>query len=148
LARFARNEWSDVVWGHELDGLHDELRDEGRSLSRLTNTLARDVIRLLGTHRERILDMELIHQRVTAAAVELYAMAAVIAKLQGMLDARDAAGGNGNGHGSSQFDRDLIVGKSYCRHAADRIGASLRSLFDNQDAEMLRTADAVLGCTG
>ena len=40
--------------------------------------------------------------------------------------------------------RDTIVGKSYCRNAAERIEQPLRTLFDNHDKELIRTADAVL----
>jgi hypothetical protein len=83
--------------------------------------------------------MELIHQRITGAAMELYAMTAVISKLQSMIEQRES---NGN---SRHFDRDMIVGKSFCRNAARRIDRHLHGLFDNSDAALLRTADVVLG---
>ena len=134
LAHFARGQWDDVVVGHALDGLHPKLAGEGRSLARLTKSFARDVIRLLSHHRERILDMELIHQRVTLAAVDLYAMAAVISKLNGMIEKSEQAS-NGNGH--DQFERDMVVGKAFCRHAAERIDEQLHSLFENDDKEIL-----------
>jgi alkylation response protein AidB-like acyl-CoA dehydrogenase len=140
LTEFARVRFGDVVIGHELEGLHPQLRAEGQTLARLTRRLARDVIRLLGMHREKILDLELLHQRVAGAVVELYAMAAVMSKLQQMLEARD---NGGNGHES--FRRDLIVGRSFCAHAAERVEQRLGGLFGNEDAQILRTADAVLG---
>src|SRR4029079_4449387 len=37
LATFAREQWRDVVVGHEFDGLHPELEAEGHALARLTN---------------------------------------------------------------------------------------------------------------
>jgi len=104
--------------------------------------LARDVIRLLGTHRERILDMELVHQRVTGAATELYAMAAVISRLQ-MLIERSERQTAGNGH--DQLKRDIVVGKSFCRHAAERVERHLSTLFGNDDSHLLHVADVVLG---
>jgi alkylation response protein AidB-like acyl-CoA dehydrogenase len=146
LTEFARAQWKDVVVGHALDGLHPLLAAEARTLARLTTLLARAIIRLLGTHRERILDLELIHERIAGAVVDLYAMAAVMGKLQMMLErstTRPGPGKSGNGH--DPLDRDTIVGKSFCQNAAQRIRSRLHGLFGNEDARILRAADAVLG---
>ena len=51
LASFAKGEFNDVVMGHSLEGLHPKLSAEGRTFARLTTSLARSVVRLLGTHR-------------------------------------------------------------------------------------------------
>jgi alkylation response protein AidB-like acyl-CoA dehydrogenase len=153
LASFARGEWDDVIMGHAIDGLHPKLAHEGRTFARLTKSLARDVIRLLATHRERILDMELVHSRVTGAAMELYAMAAVISRMQMILEHNEQTAA-GNGHGNSNGNghaidplrqRELVVGRSFCRHAAERAERHLRPLFGNSDHETIRTADAVIG---
>jgi hypothetical protein len=138
LAQFMLSEWDDVVVGNSLEGLHPSLADEGKLLARLTKWLARDVIRVLGTHRERILDMELIHQRITMAAIELCAISAVLSKLQLILDREQC-------DSVLASNRDIIVGKSYCQSAAVRIERQLASLFENRDREILHTADAVLG---
>jgi hypothetical protein len=141
LASFARREFRDVVIGHDFAGVHPKLAAEGQTLSQLTKTLARDVIRLLGKHREGILDLELIHERLAWAVIEMYAMAAVISRLQLMLE---RTGGNGNGHGK-ELERDLVIGKSYCHQAAQRIRRRLGDLFSNLDRETIRSADAALG---
>ncbi len=138
LARFARTQWQDIVVGHAFEGLHDELSHEGHALARLTNLLARDVIRLLHTYRESILDQQLIQQRIAWSVVDLYASAAVLSKLQSMLDEQKI---NGNGH---DLRRDLIVGKAFCHHAAERITQRLHSLFANGDEEVIAVADAML----
>jgi alkylation response protein AidB-like acyl-CoA dehydrogenase len=148
LARFARCQFRDVVIGHELEGLHPKLADEGRMLARLTRRFARSVIRVLGKYRERILDQELVHERLAGAAIDLYAMAAVISRLQSMLDHAPSNGnGNGHGNGHAHFDRDLILGRSFCVHAAQRVRRRLNGLFKNEDKHILRCADAVLGST-
>ncbi len=149
LAQFARTEWRDLVVGHELEGLHPELAAEGRALGRLTRRLARAVIRLLGTHRARILDLELIHERITGAVVDLYAMAAAIGKLQMLFEQGGSPVGSPTfGNGSPRLDRDALVGKSFCRHAAQRVRGHLRALCSRQDERILLTADAVLGSHG
>lgn len=132
LAEFTKAQITDAVVGHNFDGLGRELAAEGRMISQLTRQLARDVIRLLATYREKILDYQLIQQRVSWAVIELYAMTAVVAKLQSMLDAGQAD------------KKSLIIGKGYCKHAAERINTHLGSLFRNTDAETIKVADAVL----
>jgi acyl-CoA dehydrogenase family protein 9 len=140
LARFAREQWRDIVIGADISGLHEQLEAEGHTLARLTNQLAREVSRLLRTYKQDILDMQLLQQRVAWSAVDLYAMAAVISKLEAMLS---AANGNGNGH--HELQRDLLIGKGFCRRAANRITQRLNSLFVNQDAATISEADALLG---
>ena len=144
LGRFARDQWRDVVVGAHVPELHPELREEGESLARLTRRLARDVIRVLGKYREDILDMQLIHGRIAWSVVNLYAMAAVLSKLQSSLDAA-AASGQTNGHTPADLRRELIVGKGFCRRAAGEVSRHLSSLFRNDDTGVLAVADAVLG---
>jgi hypothetical protein len=165
LAKFARGQWDDVMIGHRFEGLHPQLRAEGEEVGRLTKRLAKSILRVLGTHREKILDMELIHQRVAGAVIEIYAMAAVISKLQSTLESSNGkyngngngnghhngkgnGNGNGNGHhhnGEDGVKRDLVVGKSFCHHAAKRVDRFLTDLFDNHDPETIKVADVVLG---
>src|SRR5436190_12847092 len=143
LAQFARSQWSDIVIGPRVSDVHSELAHEAHLLESLTQRLARCVSRLLRKYRQNILDMELLHQRIAWSAVEIYAMAAVISRLHTMLNARDG-NGNGQGNGHCGFQRDLLLGKSFCHHAADRIKQRLDTLFANGDEEILRVADAVL----
>jgi hypothetical protein len=39
---------------------------------------------------------------------------------------------------------DLMIGKRFCHHAAERIAARLAGLFDNLDEEVLAVADRLL----
>jgi alkylation response protein AidB-like acyl-CoA dehydrogenase len=155
LSQFAGRQFKDIILGNELEGLHPKLAAEGRSLARLTKHFARAIIRQLATHREKILDLELIHERLAHAAIDLYAIGAVISKLQMMLESSERNGssngsGNGNGHGNgngkahAQFERDMIIGRSFCHHASLRVARTLRELSNNADDRILRTADAVL----
>jgi alkylation response protein AidB-like acyl-CoA dehydrogenase len=163
LAKFARDQWRDVVVGAHGPDLHPQLHREGHELARLTTRLARAVGRLLRTYREDILDMQLLQHRVAWSAVNLYAMAAVISKLHGMLAAQGPAGrANGNGHTndnghasgnghanggglSPDARRDLAIGKGFCRRAAAEVRRHLRGLSRNEDADALAVADLVLG---
>jgi hypothetical protein len=130
-----------VVIGHDLAGVHPKLAAEAHALAQLTKTLARDVIRLLGKHREGILDLELVHERVAWAVIDMYAMAAVISRLQMMIE---ATGSNTNGH-AKELERQLTIGRSFCHHAAQRVRHRFGELFSNGDDHTLRSADAALG---
>jgi alkylation response protein AidB-like acyl-CoA dehydrogenase len=161
LAQFARDQWRDIVVGAEVTGLHPQLEAEGHTLARLTHQLAKEVHRLLRTYKQDILDLQLLQGRIAWSAVDLYAMAAVISRMNGMLNASPAphgagfagggnghAGGdghpNGHGHADAELSRDLLIGKGFCRHAADRVTRRLHTLFVNHDAMVLREADAIL----
>ena len=96
--------------------------------------------RLLAKYQQNILDMQLLQRRIAWSVVNLYAMAAVISKLQSMLNE------SGNGNGKAQaLKRDLLVGKGFCRRTAEEVADNLRTLFRNQDAHVLAVADEVLG---
>ncbi len=138
LARFARSQWQDVLIGHDLADLHPELEHEAHALASLTTTFARDILRLLSRHKKGILDMQLLQQRIAWAAVDLYAMAVVLSKLQTMLESR-------GGNGKDSLRRDLLIGKAFCHHAAERINHNLHGLFVNSDREILNVADELLG---
>jgi alkylation response protein AidB-like acyl-CoA dehydrogenase len=139
LAAFAKQEFDDLVIGPNAKGLPRELAHEGHLLAKLTRQLARDVVRVLGAHREGILDQQLLQERIAWSAIELYAMAAVISKLQAML-----AHCAGNGHDMPHWKRDLLIGKAFCRHAAERVERRLHELFDNLDDDTVAVADAML----
>ncbi|MBI1370559.1 MAG: acyl-CoA dehydrogenase [Planctomycetes bacterium] len=139
LKAFARHEWRDVILGPAATGLHPKLAREGRMLTKLTRELARSVTRLLAKHQTKILDMQLLQQRVAWAAVELYAMTAVVSRMQSMIVAAESNGG------VEHIARDLTIGKGFCDHAAGRIHQRLRGLFGNRDAKRLAVARSVLG---
>ncbi len=164
LAKFAGSQWSDVVMGsgakpgRDSSKLNPKLHEEGRMLAELTTRLARVVHKLLRTHRMDILDMQLLQERVSWSVVEMFAMAAVISKLQSMLESHGSNGSNGNGNGNghngngngngngahTQLDHDLLLGKAFCHRVYDAINVRFDQLFDNRDNELLAVADAVL----
>jgi alkylation response protein AidB-like acyl-CoA dehydrogenase len=140
LARFAQDQWRDIIVGPPVPDLHPDLADQGESLSRLTKLIARAVERVLMKYREEVLDMQLVQQRISGSVIHLYAMAAVISKLQSMLQSHSIVAGNGHDH----LDRDMIVGKGFCRRAEATILRHMHELVENQDADVLAVADAVL----
>jgi hypothetical protein len=83
--------------------------------------------------------MQMLQQRMAWAAVELYAMAAVISRLQATIEAAESDGG------LETIKRDLVIGRGFCVHAASRIRTRLRGLRHNADSTRHRVAAVVLG---
>lgn len=143
LTDFARHEWRDIFLGHARDDQFDEiapqLHDAARTLAVLTRRLAREVGKLLATHREKILDLQIIQQRITWSIADLYGMAAVISKLHAMID------GSGNQADKDAYERDMLVGLGFCHHAKRRINLRLDQLHAPEaDQELICIADAVM----
>ena len=136
LARFARHQWQDIVVGPDCHGLHDELATEAHTLSRQSRQFARQVINVLRVHREKVLDLELVHERLAGTAMDLFATACVLSRLDGMLR---------NGATDEQMRRDLTVGRGFCHAAAERNTHRLAGLFDNRDDDVRAVARAALG---
>ena len=145
LAKFAHTQWSDVVTGSSAAAgrnghIPRELVREGRVMAKLTTSFARAITRLLAKYQQNILDMQLPQKRIATCAVNLFAMAAVISKLQSTLADPSRS--------KESVKHDLLLGKRFCRRAALEVTDNLRTLFRNQDKELLEVADAVLGPLG
>jgi acyl-CoA dehydrogenase family member 9 len=123
------------------DGVHvpvrsPELAGLAHLAEELTRSFGRAVEGQLMRHREAILDQQYVQARVADAATELYMVAAVIARLDALLQGSEA--------GDGQARRDFQVGSYYCHIAAARIRACLRELQENLDPETTATADLLL----
>ncbi len=141
LAKFVQHEVNDVLIGPSVHGLHTQLSDAGETLAHLTRRLAREVTMALAKHQLGILDRQLVQERIAWSAIELYVMAAVIARLQATLDGTLTVEGHIE---AEEIDRDLTIGLGYCGHAAQRVEHRLDELHHNGDATTLNVADCVL----
>jgi acyl-CoA dehydrogenase family member 9 len=113
-----------------------ELRGEARELGKRVRDFGLAVQTLLRQHREAILERQYLQERVADAACDLYAASCTLSRLDGLL-----AQGNRNGEGAR---RDLTVGRHFLKLANRRIRNNLAALWDNDDADTTRAANAVL----
>jgi hypothetical protein len=97
------------------------------------------VNRALITYREPILDMQLVQERIAGAAMEMFASACVISRLDAELQGMDR---NGDAVAGSSRAAELFLRQSF-----HRIRRFLSELTDNDDKALLATANAVLGKT-
>ncbi len=115
------------------------LRSRASELSRLIWRFNFAVNRSLVLYREPIMDMQLIQERIANVAMEMFASACVLSRLDSEMQ---SAGQNGNG---STAPGNHKAAELFLRQSFARIRRFLRELTDNDDRELLATADFVLG---
>jgi acyl-CoA dehydrogenase family protein 9 len=95
------------------------------------------VNRALIKYREPVMDMQLIQERIAGVAMEMFASACVISRLDSDLQGTVS---NGASAPASRKAAQLFLRQSF-----HRIRRFLSELTDNDDAELLATANSVLG---
>lgn len=113
------------------------LRGRAGELGRLVWKFNFAVNRMLVTYREPIMDMQLVQERIANAAMEMFASACVLSRLDSELQ---GIGMNGAAPPGSHRAAELFLTQSF-----RRIRHFLGDLTGNADRELLATANAVLG---
>ena len=103
----------------------DALQDEAAALTQQAAELAKQVEAVSRTHRRRIVEREYIQHRIADAAMELYAMLAVLARTSGKV-AKEGADGAA---------REIRLTKVFCDGAWRRARRSIRAIERNMDAD-------------
>jgi alkylation response protein AidB-like acyl-CoA dehydrogenase len=110
----------------------DALRPNARDLGRLIRRFALSVQGSMIRHREEIIERQLVHQRIAGAAMELYASACVLSRLDAELTGDRA---------HSLADEAALF---FLRSSARRIDEHLRALKDNDDPANMAAARSLL----
>jgi alkylation response protein AidB-like acyl-CoA dehydrogenase len=113
-----------------------ELRGEARELGQRVRDFGLSVQTLLRKYREAILERQYQQERTAEAACDLYAASCTLSRLDHLLT-------HGN-HNPDEVRRDVIIGRHFLRLANRRIRNHLAALWDNDDADTTRAANAVL----
>jgi acyl-CoA dehydrogenase family protein 9 len=115
----------------------ESLRSYASQLGRLIWRFNFSVNKALIKYREPVMDMQLIQERIAGAATEMFASACVISRLDSDLQGVNQNGASAPG---SRRAAQLFLNQSF-----HRIRRFLSELTDNDDAELLATANSVLG---
>jgi len=115
----------------------ESLRSQASQLGRLIWRFNLSVNRALIKYREPVMDMQLVQERIAGAAMEMFASACVISRLDSDLQ---GVSQNGASAPASRRAAQLFLQQSF-----HRIRRFLSELTDNDDAELLATANSVLG---
>ena len=114
----------------------ESLRASAAQLGRLIWRFNLSVNKALIKYREPVMDMQLIQERIAGVAMEMFASACVISRLDSQL--QSVAQNGASAPGSRR------AGELFLRQSFRRIRAFLAGLNDNDDTELLATANAVL----
>jgi acyl-CoA dehydrogenase family protein 9 len=118
----------------------ESLRSQASQLGRLIWRFNLSVNRALITSREPVMDMQLVQERVAGAAMEMFASACVISRLDSELQGVEK---NGEASAGDQRAADLFLRQSF-----HRIRRFLGELTDNDDKALLAAANSALGKDG
>jgi acyl-CoA dehydrogenase family member 9 len=115
----------------------ESLRSQASQLGRLIWRFNLSVNRALIKYREPVMDMQLVQERIAGAAMEMFASACVISRLDSQLQGLTQ---NGASAPANRRAAELFLSQSF-----HRIRRFLAELTDNEDAALLATANSVLG---
>ncbi len=118
----------------------DALRAAAGQLSRLIWKFNLSVNRALIQYREPVMDMQLVQERIAGVAMEMFASACVISRLDAEIQ---GVARNGEADAS-----DREAGELFLRQSSRRMRRLLADLNDNDDRDLLATANVVLGKQG
>jgi alkylation response protein AidB-like acyl-CoA dehydrogenase len=135
LLRFGHNRLSHM-WTPEVPVRHPDLRAEAYELGRRVREFGKAVEAVLRTYREEVVEKQYVQERLADAAIELYMSACVLSRLDALLSRSEA---------DQRQTQEWAVGRFYLRSANRRIRKNLSALWDNDDQDATRAADAVIG---
>lgn len=113
------------------------LREEARLLGKRVRDFGLAVQTVLRQHREAVLTKQYLQERIAWAACDLYASSCVLSRLDHLLN-------RGNGK-VEDVNRDVQAGRYFLKLAGRRIARNLDDLWNNDDEDTTRTANAYLG---
>jgi alkylation response protein AidB-like acyl-CoA dehydrogenase len=114
----------------------ESLRASASQLGRLIWRFNLSVNKALIKYREPVMDMQLIQERIAGIAMEMFASACVISRLDSQLQSVAQNGASAPG--------GRRAGELFLRQSFRRIRGFLAGLNDNDDTELLATANTVL----
>lgn len=115
----------------------ESLQSQASQLGRLIWRFNLSVNRALIKYREPVMDMQLIQERIAGVAMEMFASACVLSRLDSELQGVTQ---NGASRPANRRAAELFLRQSF-----HRIRRFLNELTDNDDAALLATANSVLG---
>ncbi len=120
----------------EVPVVSEALRPAARTLGHLIQRFFRAVLRALISHREAILDRQYIQERIAGTAMEVYASACVLSRLDAELQQPEIR--------LPEFSPHQAAAEYFLASSSRRIRRYLRELHDNDDESRTAAADSAL----
>jgi acyl-CoA dehydrogenase family protein 9 len=140
LLRSGRERMASVLFRPAVPVVSETLRKEAYTLESLIRSLHRAVLGALIRHREAILERQYVQERIAEAAMEVFASACVISRLDAELQQAESQ--------RSEFSAQRAAAMFFLKSSARRIRRHLADLRENDDDSRTAAADAALGQRG
>lgn len=142
IGRFAARKLGSLLTLPTVEVSSPELEPEAQRLARDVARFGSQVERLLRTYQKEIVDRQYQLARIADSAMELYASASVLNRLDVLLRHRHHH--QDSEHAATSLERDLETGRYYLLSAHRRIRQRLKELWNNDDPQTTRVADRML----
>jgi acyl-CoA dehydrogenase family protein 9 len=123
LTEYAIHRLKDYVATERLEGVHEALKDEVARFEEYAKELHLSAEKVLAKYRKDIINQEFVLHRISDMAIDLFGMAAVISRVDGLL----------NEKGKRKSERELLLAKTFCEEAWRRIRRNARQVDNNID---------------
>jgi len=140
------NEWKTIssivptlfkrLFRPEISFRSDRLQTEAKQLSKAIKQFSFGIGKLLAYHQEGVVEKQMELERIAECAMALYAMTAVLSKLDAALNGELP---------TPTLEDDVSAGKLFCRLALAHIKQNLNSLFSSHDDALEKFSDQLTG---
>lgn len=138
LTDYAIHRIKSRVATERLEGVHEALKDEVSRFEEYAKQLHAGVEKVLTKYRKKIIHQEFLLHRIADMAMDLFAMAAVISRLDTLI----------RKVGLDQAQRELTMGKMFCEGAWRRIRRNSRQLENNIDSWRTQISTSIYETNG
>ena len=114
--------------------LHDQLKKHKEYFERHVAELGTATDRAIMRHREKIVDRQLVLERLANMAIDLFATACVIARTQTLIDEC----------GAGECEREIALCDLFCVEAGRRFRGN-RNMIDSREEQVDETRRSVAG---
>jgi acyl-CoA dehydrogenase family protein 9 len=132
LTGYAVHKVKDKVAHDHLNSIHPKLSDEVAKFNEYAKALHQVTERVLIKHGKEIILKQFIQRRLADMVIDLYAMVAIISRVDGLLKAN-----------ASEAQQDLLVAKTFIDEAWRRIRRNFRQIDENIDRKRKQICEMV-----
>jgi acyl-CoA dehydrogenase family protein 9 len=138
LTEYAIHRIKDYVATERLEGVHEALKDEVARFEEYAKELHLATEKVLAKYRKDIINQEFVLHRISDMAIDLFGMAAVISRVDGLLKEKS----------KRKAERELLLAKTFCEEAWRRIRRNARQVDNNIDPWRKQIAESAYESKG
>jgi alkylation response protein AidB-like acyl-CoA dehydrogenase len=133
LSGFAKG-WLGKLFAPTLSIKSHQIEQAARSISSDIRSFGIEVTKALITHREAIIEKQLILDRLSNCAMALYSALATLSRVDSAIQANRSTTGH-------SLDNEIATALLYCKMASSTISTNISTLRNNDDADFERLSD-------